>query len=87
MTPERWQQVERLYHVAQEQPPAERAAFLDAACAGDADLRAEVDSLLAAAARGEAKIVYHSDWLPTRTPSARSDAMLTTTASTSPVAA
>ena len=53
MTPERWQQIERLYHAALERAPAERAAFLDAACADDADLRAEVDSLLAAAARGD----------------------------------
>ena len=54
MTPERWQQVERLYHAALERAPAERAAFLDEACADDADLRAEVDSLLAAAAGGDA---------------------------------
>ena len=52
MTPERWQQIERLYHAALERPAAERPAFLDAACADDADLREEVDSLLAAAARG-----------------------------------
>jgi serine/threonine-protein kinase len=53
VTQERWQQVERLYHAALERTPAERTTFLDAACAGDADLRAEVDSLLAAAARGD----------------------------------
>jgi serine/threonine protein kinase/Tol biopolymer transport system component len=53
MTPERWQQIERLYHAALERAQAERAAFLDAVCADDADLRAEVDSLLAAAARGD----------------------------------
>ena len=53
MTPERWQQVERLYHAAQERAPSERSAFLDDACADDADLRGEVDSLLAAGARGD----------------------------------
>ena len=53
MTPERWQQVERLYHAALERAPAERAAFLDEVCADDADVRSEVDSLLAAAARGD----------------------------------
>ena len=53
MTPERWQQIERLYHAALERAPAERPAFLDAVCADDADLRAEVDSLVAAAARGD----------------------------------
>ena len=47
MTPERWAAVERLYHAAREWPAAERAAFLDGACAGDAALRAEVESLLA----------------------------------------
>jgi hypothetical protein len=40
-------QVDELFHLALERPAAERAAFLDAACAGDASLRAEVDSLLA----------------------------------------
>jgi len=53
MTPERWQHIERLYHAALERTPAERGAFLDSICAGDADARVEVDSLLAAAARGE----------------------------------
>ncbi len=47
MTPERWQQIEHLYHAALERPPAERAAFLDAACAGDEALRREIESLLA----------------------------------------
>ncbi len=52
MTPQRWQQIERLYHAALELAQAERAAFLDAVCAEDTDLRTEVDALLAAAARG-----------------------------------
>jgi Tol biopolymer transport system component len=46
MTSDRWQQVDRLYHSALEQPAAERAAFLAEACAGDADLQREVQSLL-----------------------------------------
>ena len=54
MTPERWQQVERLYHAALQRVPSERAAFLDQACSDDGDLRSEVDSLLAAASGGEA---------------------------------
>ena len=53
MTPERWQQIERLYHAARERAQAERAAFLDAACADDAELRKEIDSLLAAVAGGD----------------------------------
>ncbi|MEM8559809.1 MAG: serine/threonine-protein kinase, partial [Bacteroidota bacterium] len=45
---DRWQRVEAVFEQALERPPAERAAFLDRACADDADLRAEVESLLAA---------------------------------------
>ena len=33
MTPERWKRIEELYHAALARPPAERAAFLAAACA------------------------------------------------------
>ena len=47
MSPERWQNVERLYHAARAQPVDARAGFLDAACAGDVDLQREVESLLA----------------------------------------
>jgi serine/threonine protein kinase len=41
-----WKRVEELFHQAVELPPGERAAFLDRACAGDADLRAAVEELL-----------------------------------------
>ncbi len=44
---ERWTIVERLYHEAVERPVADRPAFLESACAGDATLRREVESLLA----------------------------------------
>ena len=47
MTPERWRQIENLFHQAREQPPGEREAFLAAACAGDQDLKGKVESLLA----------------------------------------
>lgn len=47
MTPERWQKVEQLFHAALELQASQRAAFLDEACAGDPDLRSEVESLLA----------------------------------------
>jgi eukaryotic-like serine/threonine-protein kinase len=46
MKPERWRQVEELYHAALEREPEARAAFLAQACAGDDALRREVDSLL-----------------------------------------
>ncbi len=39
---------ESLFHEALAQPPAERGAFLDAACAGQSELRAAVEALLAA---------------------------------------
>ncbi|HEX8282478.1 MAG TPA: protein kinase [Pyrinomonadaceae bacterium] len=48
MTPERWQRIKELFHAAVELEPAERGALLDAACAGDAEARAEVESLVAA---------------------------------------
>ncbi|MEK7830822.1 MAG: serine/threonine-protein kinase, partial [Acidobacteriota bacterium] len=47
MTPERWQQIEELYHAALELDPAARADFLAQACGGDAELRRETVSLLA----------------------------------------
>ena len=47
MTSERWQQVEQLYRAVRARAAGERAVFFDAACAGDAELRREVESLLA----------------------------------------
>ena len=44
---ERWKSIERLYHEAADRPFDERVAFLESACAGDAALRREVESLLA----------------------------------------
>jgi Tol biopolymer transport system component/tRNA A-37 threonylcarbamoyl transferase component Bud32 len=46
MTPERWQQVEELYHAAYATPLGERAAFLAEACREDQALRRQVESLL-----------------------------------------
>src|SRR5436190_7280311 len=48
MNPERWQQLNDLFHAALERAPEERAAFLDEACAGDESLRDKVEALLAA---------------------------------------
>ena len=44
----RWRRIEQLYESARGREPGERAEFLTAACAGDAALRDEVESLLAA---------------------------------------
>jgi serine/threonine-protein kinase len=46
MTPERWREVQRVFHAALERPAAERGAALDALCGGDPALRAEVEALL-----------------------------------------
>jgi eukaryotic-like serine/threonine-protein kinase len=43
---ERWQEIERIYYAARELKQSERTAFLAKACAGDEDLRREVESLL-----------------------------------------
>ena len=47
MTPERRKQVEQLYHAVLARAAGERSSYMDAACAGDAELRREVDLLLA----------------------------------------
>lgn len=61
MDPERWQQVEHLYHAALEREPKERGAFLAGACNGDQVLYQEVESLLAA--EGKAGTVFeHPAW-------------------------
>jgi tRNA A-37 threonylcarbamoyl transferase component Bud32/tetratricopeptide (TPR) repeat protein len=44
--PERWRDVERLYHQALEHAEGERGAFLQDVCAGDEALRQAVESLL-----------------------------------------
>jgi len=46
MTPERWKQVNELFHSALARQPAERSSFLDKACFEDRELRNEVESLL-----------------------------------------
>ena len=47
MNPERWRQIEELFHAALERTSERRPAFLDGACRGDLELRREVESLLA----------------------------------------
>src|SRR5262245_43924605 len=46
MDHQRWQQVETLYHAALEREPDAREGFLAQACAGDDELRHEVEELL-----------------------------------------
>jgi serine/threonine-protein kinase len=46
MSATRWQKAKNLFDAASELPPKERENFLQKACAGDADLRREVEKLL-----------------------------------------
>jgi eukaryotic-like serine/threonine-protein kinase len=48
MTRERWQQLEAVLDRSLELTPAERAAYLKETCAGDPELRSEVEALLSA---------------------------------------
>jgi serine/threonine protein kinase/Tfp pilus assembly protein PilF len=52
MEPERWRQIEELFHTALDCEPGHRAVFLDSACAGDASLRREIESLLSSYEKG-----------------------------------
>jgi eukaryotic-like serine/threonine-protein kinase len=61
MNQQRWRQIEEIYHKALEQEPSQRAVFLAGACREDADLRREVESLLAQSAATET-MVDQSAW-------------------------
>jgi serine/threonine-protein kinase len=54
VTGEAWEKLEQLFEEASALPPAERAAFLDSACAGQDPLRAELEAMLAAASADRA---------------------------------
>src|SRR5262245_3305688 len=51
MDSEQWRQIEKLYYAARRCDASRRAAFLDQSCAGDEELRREVESLLASDAQ------------------------------------
>jgi non-specific serine/threonine protein kinase/serine/threonine-protein kinase len=61
-TSERWKRVKEIVGNALETPAAERSAYLDSACSGDFDLRAEAESLLAAHA--DAADLSRPPWEP-----------------------
>jgi eukaryotic-like serine/threonine-protein kinase len=46
MSPERWRQIKDAFDAVVGVPPAERSSVLERVCAGDAELRAEVERLL-----------------------------------------
>src|SRR3954463_49416 len=52
MTPERWRKVDEIFQAALELKPDERTAFLDNSCAGDEELRREVESLISSDEQG-----------------------------------
>jgi serine/threonine protein kinase/tetratricopeptide (TPR) repeat protein len=54
MRSERWRRVEELYHAALARDERDCATFLADACAGDSELRSEVESLLAQGASADA---------------------------------
>ena len=53
MKPERWQEIEQLYHAALQRDASERGAFIEETCRGDDALRREVESLLKYEAQAE----------------------------------
>jgi serine/threonine-protein kinase len=46
--PDRWERIQQITHAALEHDPPARGAFIEEACGGDRELRAEVDALLLA---------------------------------------
>jgi hypothetical protein len=53
MNTQRWAQIQELFHDALQHPVAQRPEFLVAACADDAELRCEIESLLAYEGRAD----------------------------------
>ncbi|MGC2235435.1 MAG: bifunctional serine/threonine-protein kinase/formylglycine-generating enzyme family protein [Pyrinomonadaceae bacterium] len=56
MNKERWQEISRIFHAASEKSSAERADFLYEACGEDAELRLEIETLLAASDKNDSFI-------------------------------
>ena len=60
MTPERWQQVKDICYAALDHEAAERGAVLDALCAGDPQLRRDVEIMIADACSEESGLAAHA---------------------------
>ena len=58
---EQWQKIKEILGAALDREPQARSAFLDEACIQDRELRAEVESLLAAYAKAGA--LSENPWL------------------------
>jgi non-specific serine/threonine protein kinase/serine/threonine-protein kinase len=57
MTPERWKQIRVVFEEAQSVASTQRVGFLDHACAGDLELRSEVESLLEVDSRARSEFM------------------------------
>jgi TolB-like protein/Flp pilus assembly protein TadD len=55
LDPERWRAIDRILEAAMDVAPEDLDAFLGEACQGDAELRAEVEALLAVESRSDAR--------------------------------
>lgn len=47
MSPERWKKIEEIYHSAEGRKPEERGGFVAEACAGDVELKRQIEAMLA----------------------------------------
>lgn len=56
MDARRWERIQELFHEAADLAPGARTALLDRACAGDPELRAQVEALLDGDAAGESLV-------------------------------
>jgi len=62
MSPERWREVEKIYHAALACSSEERSVFLREACHDDRELRSEVESLLAWKTSNSAGLIDRPIW-------------------------
>jgi len=77
LTPEVWQKVRRILEHALETAPDHRAAYLEQACRGDAALRRELDSLIAASEEAGTEFLQYSAFeSPAIAGSAGADALI-----------
>lgn len=53
----KWRQIEEMFHAVLEIPPQQRASFLEAQCGDNAELRSEIEKLVAALSDSDEQIV------------------------------
>ena len=62
MTPDRWARMKEIFSAALEAPEAERNGYLESACGEDAELRAEIERLLAAERHSDLRSPVSGIW-------------------------